>query len=434
MSYNPFEIEYELKQAKLVELNNMKLQFEKEANELGRQISKISTDIVNEDFWHSRTSLSSLNEALNSTKNSIQKLISKLNLIYPNINKQKEELKKLQSEIGSKFNPLNWFNKERKELLVVAAKAEKALKDDEKRINLLRKELEYYRSRERANSGSIERYQNFKKFIHNNVQKLNELKDQSENKNADLKSLEDEIAIFVTAYEQIAENKKRVDDAIQYLTREIEQCYQDIQKVRDNIHLATHLQESLDEAASPNERRQIHIQSENHFGNGKPQKVIDNAFKHIESLNRTLEKLHIRVITEARIAAFDIKKIILDGSNLMNTQGKFIGTKAILPLVSELSLKYSVIVVFDPGAPSVLDIDAEQLRDKFPKTVEVHIASSNADELILDLAEEESVVILSHDRYAEYPEKKAIKEFRVFKPEIVDSSIVVPELKLHIEF
>ncbi|WP_028486815.1 hypothetical protein [Thiomicrorhabdus chilensis] len=125
-------------------------------------------------------------------------------------------------------------------------------------------------------------------------------------------------------------------------------------------------------------------------------------------MNRSIIKLNDRITRLAQVASIDIQKIILDGSNLLNSQDDFIALKALIPVTNHLIKDYSVKVIFDPGASTILKINPAKLKNAFDERVEVIIATSEADELILDLAEDEKSIVLSKDGFAEFPDKDAV--------------------------
>lgn len=57
-----------------------------------------------------------------------------------------------------------------------------------------------------------------------------------------------------------------------------------------------------------------------------------------------------------------------------------------------------------------------------------------ADELILDEARGANVFVISNDRFADFPDKQAVREDRIIRHEIVGDRVIVRDLKIDVEF
>lgn len=156
----------------------------------------------------------------------------------------------------------------------------------------------------------------------------------------------------------------------------------------------------------------------------------------LRGIERRLEK---RISQVKRKGTMVVRSIIIDGSNFrFDSTNNEIGLDALRPLCAELVKTKKVLVVFDANIMRKLNFpDAGALAAALPG-VDVHPTSSrnDADELILDLAKDDTTYVLSNDTYPEYMSTAAMKDDRVLGVEIIDALRVVkvPMLDLEVPY
>ncbi|MDW8223864.1 MAG: hypothetical protein RMJ82_13035, partial [Gemmatales bacterium] len=154
-------------------------------------------------------------------------------------------------------------------------------------------------------------------------------------------------------------------------------------------------------------------------------------------LERDLQKLHQRAAEIARRVSRSIEKIVLDGNNLCFEGNCFIGLAALKAVVPVLAKDYELYLVFDASIRARLKTGDSKIRGEFERYAEVHVVPSRcvADETILELAgEEESTYILSNDRYADFPDKPAVRQGRIITHQIVAGKVFIPDLDISVAY
>lgn len=159
-----------------------------------------------------------------------------------------------------------------------------------------------------------------------------------------------------------------------------------------------------------------------------------------DKLRSDEDRIEKRIRQIRRKAVMDVRKVVIDGSNLVYGRGNGkVGLFALRPLCAKLLESMSVQVVFDhtiigsQGVRTEADIEARM------PGIQPHIAESEteADDLIFRLADgDPTVYILSNDRYPDYKARPAHKDDRVLKVEIVEASqvIIVPMLDINVPY
>lgn len=214
---------------------------------------------------------------------------------------------------------------------------------------------------------------------------------------------------------------------------------QQLQGLEQDIVDAECFIDALDNAQSPRDRAIIHGQCERRFGAGKgrPAPVLREAQMNQRRLVRDEEKLNRRLRDITRLLDKEIRGLVLDSNNLCYADGidgerRFIGLAALSALVPELCASYEVTLVFDASITPLTGKDERALQAAFPGT-RVLVAPNRlkADDAVLGAAEfDQNVFAISGDRYAEYPERAAVREERVLRPIVHPDSVQIPQLEV----
>ncbi|MCS7017242.1 MAG: hypothetical protein NZM42_14140 [Gemmatales bacterium] len=277
-----------------------------------------------------------------------------------------------------------------------------------------RLELEQVRSR-------WESYQNFDVGAHK--QRLVEVREQLDEKKAQLNHLE--------------RRWRRVQVRLAGVLEEISHCRQELGQVLENLRIAQCWEDRLLRASTPREKAQIHEECFKQLGNPRPRIVMRELELRRGVLERDLQKLHQRAAEIARRASRSIEKIVLDGNNLCFEGNCFIGLAALKAVVPVLAKDYELYLVFDASIRARLKTGDSKIRGEFERYAEVHVVPSRcvADETILELAgEEESTYILSNDRYADFPDKPAVRQGRIITHQIVAGKVFIPDLDISVAY
>ena len=203
-----------------------------------------------------------------------------------------------------------------------------------------------------------------------------------------------------------------------------------------NISRAEAFETALTRAASPREKAQIHARCEETFGVGKPASVLRQNRAELRRVDDAISKLQTRIDGLAKFASWDIRSIIIDANNLCYEGNSFLGLLALKALVPVLAQKYAVTLVFDATIRRKLGMSDRDIGGVF-LGARVHIVASmrKADETVLSAAEDDNhSFVLSNDRFADYPEKLAVKEGRILRHEIVSPVIYIHELQIDAKF
>lgn len=312
------------------------------------------------------------------------------------------------------WNPRNWFSSARREK-VKQLKAKEAMLS---RLNLRQDELQRQINAKngciRTQQSELERYRNFDKLREESA--LRALEFKLENLKADLSAvrlLKDKV------------DKKLQAPLDKLLAQEAKQS-----TLRTEISEAESLDECLSRAANSYEKMKIHKECEARFNDSSPRRVIQSRRRELESIDRTIGKLHQRLRELAQQASRNIETVVIDGNNLCHEQRVFIGLRALIPVVQNLAKRYRVQIVFDPSIRGLLKMHDQDIARALGDNLKVHIVATGkrADETILDVAAPENYCVLSNDRFRDFPDKAAVCQQRVVTHEILDGRIFVREL------
>ncbi|BAC18322.1 hypothetical protein HMPREF0290_0042 [Corynebacterium efficiens YS-314] len=263
----------------------------------------------------------------------------------------------------------------------------------------------------------------------------------------DLSELEMELADSVhkigSEYVELSEVLKRkavLDAKLELLERELTKTWQEIDYLQDRINKAEKLVARLNQSpgdAGRFERKKIHEESERVLDNGSPQNSLSRDKRTIDSRKRDAKKLELRIEEILLRDAQEVASLIIDGSNLCYEESHFIGLVALQNLCAELQKKYELTVVFDGSILKKLDLrDDADLRSQLPDVrVNVMANKESADEAILDAAGHDSkTFVISADRFVEYPDKVAVVDKRIIKPQLINQCVVIQHLGIDVPY
>lgn len=219
----------------------------------------------------------------------------------------------------------------------------------------------------------------------------------------------------------------------------LEKIIAEIGKCDDDLLLANKYNSALKKASEDaNARRNIHMQCEDYFGEGRPSKVIDEISSKKLRSSRDLQKMEQRIYDQIRKHELDIESIIIDGNNACYTSGnEFIGLSALRGLALHLRLKFVVTVVFDASIRKLLKASPQDIQKNLGSKISTYVAPSKdaADEYILKLAEgNERSYIVSNDRYSEWRDYAAVRDSRVLNFLIVSGKVMINDIDVSIDF
>lgn len=358
--------------------------------------------------------------------NTLQEDLKKLN----NNEKQKNleqdqlilEIKKVESELSSVlvlknslWNPKNWFDVKQREIRNQARRIQNFLQEKQKTKSKFSESLQTCKKMIKAKEDEVRWFEAFNfdstKLSYFDLSKqLSEIKKQ---------------------IGTLRQKKSKVDDAVQPILNQINNVKQNITISQSARNLAKSLEDELSNADNSYERAMVHQKCEKEFGMGNPNKVISKKDAEIRRLGSDLLKLEKRARNVVLISARDIKQLIIDGNNLCYEGDSFIGLKALKKLTQVVSDNYQITLVFDASIRRILQIGDSEVRNLFGNEVKIHVVATSikADETVLDLAGvSDTTYVISNDRFAEFHEKKAVKDQRIIRHEIVGGRILIHDL------
>lgn len=208
-------------------------------------------------------------------------------------------------------------------------------------------------------------------------------------------------------------------------------------QIMEQISRAEAFDMELTNADNGREKHQIHARCEEELGISKPGIVLSKCRGTLRGMDENIRKLRGRIERLIRFAVLDIRHIVIDGNNLCYEGRHFLGLAALEALIPLLAKKHRITVIFDASIRHKMGLGDRDIEGRFPKAERVHIVASKrtADETVLSEANSDPhTLVLSNDRFAEYPEKSAVKEKRILRHEIVGRNAYIHDLQLETTF
>lgn len=233
--------------------------------------------------------------------------------------------------------------------------------------------------------------------------------------------------------EALQEELVKLEEKIHPHKQEYDRLMSDLASAKSDVVAAQDLDEELSKAPNSYERAMIHEECQSRFGAGSPRKIISDRNWKIRRLENNIPKLERRIRGELQKSERVISHLLIDGNNVCYEGQAFIGLRAISTLISALSDRIRVTVVFDASIRSMLRTDTQGIEGKLGSSVTAHVAPTRtaADEYILKMAgQDKQTFILSNDRYAEYHDYHAVKSCRILRFLIADGKIMANDLDI----
>lgn len=434
MSYNPHELAFQKALLEVNRLTSLKKQMVSSIRDVKNLTLLTQQQMLNEENLHNSSCIDSMvteKESLIQKLDSINQSIKSTDFAVHNSRSKQKEIK---ASVGTKLNPLNWFNNAQKSLKSDLSYWRNYEIEQLDRCQRLQASKQSVQDKIDDMNSRISRYHSFRQTMQDYTDTLSEHKSSLLEYEKNLASLEIELKQSTNRLNAIQTKYQLVNTALIPILRQIDDAYQEIEIATHKLDEAVAFEVELTDAKSPKARKMIHQRCEHHLGDSSPSKVRDKQLLAIDGLQRTLKKLHNRATRIGFVASLEISDIAIDGNNLMNEGDKFIGLDAIDMLIRHLSPNFSVHLFFDPGATGVLQMTSQELLQHFPSDISVHITAGAADETILNYSKEQFFVVISRDSFTEYQEKPVVSEGRVFKPQLINGKLMINELGVEFDY
>lgn len=248
-----------------------------------------------------------------------------------------------------------------------------------------------------------------------------------------LSSLGPEIERLKAAHAADNDELVRIETKIRPHTQELDRLKSELATLNADIARANRFEQDLASAANSYERAMIHKECEEKFGTGSPKQVISERRGKIRSLDNNIPKLERRIRDVLQMQERTIGHLLIDGNNACYERQSFIGLRAIVALLRELSGRYRTTVIFDASIRALLKMDTQGIESALGSSANTYVAPSKAaaDEYLLKLADQDdSAFILSNDRFAEYHDYNAVKSGRVLGFLIVEGRLMANDIDI----
>lgn len=254
---------------------------------------------------------------------------------------------------------------------------------------------------------------------------------------ARLRELEDDIASTAPAYEAVAARAVHLEEKLAPVGAALRKVTGELERLRQQLDLAGDYINDLDRASDGRARYAIHKAAELELGTGKPGRFIAQNRGYLDRLERDVGKLEDRVrdIVRQNEIETDVRRLIVDGSNLCHAGSEVVGLFALRALLPHLLKGREVVVIFDATITRLLHKNEAMLKADLPDAqVRVVESKTKADKLILRLADEPGKYVLSNDKYRDYPELKDVVEARLINVEIVGDRAIIDDMGIDVTF
>lgn len=368
--------------------------------------SSFDAETVNARSQEHERSISSIKKSLGKARIQSTKLVG--------------EIPALKEKAAWGVNPLYWFSDERQKWQKKLESKEQELKAvQQKEGNVLATLNEANAEFDRCQA-QLQKYRTYDPLLAQSA----------------ITALNAQVQIWRDELEAILPLKERLDEELKYPLSEERILRERIGSFQRKIREADSFDKRLSAASNSYDKAMIHEECKSALGESSPGKVKRACQSQLDSAERDLKKIQVRLQKIHDKAVRVIKKVVIDGNNLCYESGKFIGLAALVAAANELIGNYDVLVVFDSGIRGLLKMKDSVIASQFEEGIQVHVVASKAkaDEMVLDEAEGDQDYVVSNDRFAEYPEKTAIRECRLFRHEILNGKIRIYELGLCEEY
>lgn len=257
MELNKYEVEYQ-------KLSNLKFDLDKNISQLTQRISWFQS--FNVDSMVKRTAghqseLDVRKQRINNCDREIETLTAKD--------------KRIVVELGSVFNPLNWFQTE---LRVARKDLQQAIK-----VGQIEKLTQ------------IEAIDGLEKKIKNIESEIRDFKSvEFLTLEAEYDSCKEHLVLCEVDLAVVVEKKKRLETILAPILREIADKMSEIKKSKNRISSAEHFERGLNEAENSRERAILHEECKRKLDDGRPSKIISIEESKVSRLEADLKYLRGR--------------------------------------------------------------------------------------------------------------------------------------------
>jgi hypothetical protein len=387
--YNPYTQQLSNHQEKLDALFSVMQHLEKE---LGWYL--------NFSVANAMQQLGEINEKVANCKTRISKLEIQLKAA-------KAALPDLNARGAYGFNPTKWFAKEKRAVRQQAAECENTISSLATQLVNAEKAINIDTQQASDLMTQVEKHANFDQVM----------------VRGKLVGLLAEHASSIGGYSEVKALHDHAQRVLQPHLEELATLQREAQDLADKLNRATQLDRELSATSTAYDKAMVHQQCEKELGDGSPRRMISRFGRELDGVNRNLEKLKRRLEQIGADAGRKISKVVFDGSNLCFVNDSYIGLSALRSAVKAVAKRSKTVVVFDASLRRRLKMPDGTLFGLFGPSVTVHVTPAEADETVLDLAEEASAYVVSNDRFADFKDKAAVKQGRVIPHQIVDGKV-----------
>ena len=367
------------------------------------QIEHIEGDVI---WFHQFSPGQALKKAEELNQKNAQRL-TRASELTRSLEACRVRLPGLKAEGAYGWNPTKWFTEEKKRRRRQAADCEKEITSVCIQISNVKKAIGIDTAHIKETLGLVHKYGAF---------------DEPENNNR-VASLRAEESSVDAELQKMKALHTRVEDALRQPLAELSSLESQARDLTRNISSASRLDRDLSSASTSYDKAMAHQECERIFGDGSPRKMLNKFTRELETVDRNIVKVKKRITQIGDEATRDIQKVVFDGSNLCIQNGAFIGLSALRTAVMEVAKRAKTVVVFDSSMRRRLKVPDRELPTLFGPEVTVHVTPGEADETILDLANDSTAFVVSNDRYADFKDKAVVKGGRVIPHQIVDGKI-----------
>ena len=371
--------------------------------------------------WYKKFDSSEAATTIGNAKRSAAKFLDEMGQLKPKISKQGSEVIRIREKAQLGWNPTYWFSAERSTCKIGLSNKIAELSQLQNRLDWLQNQAKIQNVNVARLEGDLKRYN----------------KHDSLEFDAKISGLNQELGALTMRLQKVSKQKNELDVQLRAPLMELEKLTSQRTSLVSDISLAKAMDDEMSRAANGYERAFIHERSKQKFGDSSPRKVQIFKERELESIDRNIKKLTIRLEAIVEKSSRVIRRLVIDGNNMCydNTR-KFIGLRALRPVANALADKYEVLVVFDASIRERLRKGDDQIVDCFATRVRVHIVATGqkADEPLLKIASEPDDWVISGDRFVEYPEMPAVKNKRLIRHEIVEGKVLVNDLGVDLDY
>lgn len=399
--------------------------FDQIAHSLGDQITEIKRQIEENESalrWNETFNRAKTCDDMFELERQMAGLESELVAESTIIQENKSQIRELEKNIGTMFNPFNWFDAEQTKLRQERSNRNDLIRHKNKSIETLNKKLRKLKDQRTSLEADLKRYDSF-----NRDAVIHLLESLSES----LDCLQDRLAFN-------ARRKASFDKVAGPIESEIARLQRELAAQESVLAAANDFKQRLSYAPSKRDRALIHEDCESTLGDGSPDRIIGKTQGSVRRLQQDLDKYRSRLDRILRTCSRPIDHLVIDGNNLCYESGtnRPVGLSAIFAVLPELASISQVTIVFDNSINHMMRGDFFHFKRQLEDHARVHVVPTRhvADDTVLDLAENESTWVISNDRYAEYREKSAVRAERLIRHEIINGMVFIRELLISSEY